>query len=192
MKVSVPVAIFFLLLLALVTSAQDLPDKIRGYKVYKAKVQVTTTADATTTGATDGDAVVKIGELRVIDVGLSGVTFEADADLGVISKSGRIDFLTFHDFRVNGVAIQFDEYTHSFDVKKGAAIKLPKSVQGFISTLNIAKGGYKEFAESKPMWNVTGTVFVFGKFKKFGFKFKRVVPVKISLAVANPIHRPSN
>ena len=102
-------------------------------------------------------------------------------------QSGRIDFLAFRDFRVNGVAIEFDEYTHSFDVKKGVAIRLPRPVQGFVSSLNIAKAVYKEMVESTPTWHVTGTVFVFGKFKKLGFKFKRVVPIEIELKVKNPL-----
>lgn len=176
-----------MLLLAFAAGAQDLPDKIRGYKVYKAKVHVTASTNTTTNVAADDDAVLRIDEPRVIDIGLTGVTFEANADLGVIPQSGRIDFLTFRDFRVNGVAVEFDEYTHSFDVKKGVAIKLPKPVRGFVSSLNIAKAVYKEMVETKPTWNVTGTVFVFGKFKKFGFKFKRVVPVKIELKVKNPL-----
>lgn len=187
MKLSASIASITLLLLAFATSGQDLPDKIRGYKVHKAKVQVTTTADATTSGTTDGDAIIKIGEPRVIDIGLSGVTFEADADLGVIQQNGRIDFLAFHDIRVNGVAVEFEEYTHSFDVKKGVAIKLPKPVRGFVSNLSVAKAAYKELIESKSTWKVTGTVFVFGKFKKFGFKFKRVVPVRVELKVKNPL-----
>jgi hypothetical protein len=185
MRFSAPLTVVYLLLFSLANSAQDYPDKIRGYKVYKAKVQITTSANTTTTS--DGGALIKIGEPRVIDVGLTGVTFEADAELGIIPQSGRIDFLTFHDFRVNGVAVEVDEYTHSFDVKKGVAIKLPKPVRGFVSSLNIAKTAYKEMVESKPTWNVSGTVFVFGKFKKFGFKFKRVVPVKIELKLANPL-----
>jgi hypothetical protein len=64
---------------------------------------------------------------------------------------------------------------------------LPQPVRGFVSSLNIAKAVYKEMVESKPTWNVSGTVFVFGKFKKFGFRFKRVVPVKIELKLANPL-----
>lgn len=189
MKVSAPLAIL-MLLLAFANHAQDLPDKIRGYKVYKAKIQVTASVDSTnsvTANTANGDAVVRIGTLRVIDVGLTGVTFEATADLGVIPQSGRIDFLDFHDFRVNGIAVEIDEYTNSFDVKKGVAIKLPKPVRGFVSSLNIAKAAYNELVESKPTWHVTGTAFVFGKFKKFGFKFKRVVPVKIELTVKNPL-----
>lgn len=180
-----------LLLFAFVTGAQDLPDKIRGYKVYKTQVRVATESAATTPNTNDGEAVVNISEPRIVDVALAGVTFEADADLGVIPQGGRIDFLTFRDFRVNGVAVEFDEYNYSFDVKKGVAMRLPKPVRGHVSSLNIAKAAYKEMVESKSTWEVTGTVFVFGKFKKFGLKFKRVVPVKISLVVANPIQKVS-
>lgn len=186
MRPSAPMASMILLLLAFATSAQDLPDKIRGYKVYKAKINVTTAVNAENNSSDDA-SVVKIGGPRVVDVGLTGATFETDAELGVIPESGRIDFLTFRDFRINGVAVEFDEYTHSFDVKKGVAIKLPKPVRGFVSNVNIAKAVYKEMIESKPVWNVTGTVFVFGKFRKYGFKFKRVVPVKIELIVKNPL-----
>lgn len=186
MRVLAPMATIMLLLFAFSGSAQDLPGKIRGYKVHNARVQVVTSAD-TTIGASNGDAVVKIGEPRIVDVGLTGVTFEADADLGVLPESGRIDFLMFRDFRVNGIAVAFDEYTNSFDAKKGVAIKLPKPVRGFVSSLSIAKAVYKEMVESKAIWNVTGTVFVFGKFKKYGLRFKRVVPVKIDLKVKNPL-----
>ncbi|MFN0138880.1 MAG: hypothetical protein ACKVQW_02180 [Pyrinomonadaceae bacterium] len=188
MKFSAPMASVILLLFAFVAGAQDLPDKIRGYKVHRAKVRVATASAATTPNANGlEEAVVKVGEPRIVDVALAGVTFEADADLGGIPQSGRVDFLTFRDFRVNGVAIEFDEYNHSFDVKKGVAMRLPKPVRGRVGSLNIAKAAYKETVESKSTWQVTGTVFVFGKFKKFGFKFKRVVPVQIELKVKNPL-----
>lgn len=187
MKVSASTAIVVLLLFAFVAGAQDLPDKIRGYKVHKTKVRVAAQSAATTPNTNEGEAVVKISDPRIVDIGLGGVTFEAEADLGVVPQSGRVDFLTFRDFRVNGVAIEFDEYDHSFDVKKGVAMKLPTSVRGRVSSLNIAKAAYREMVESKSTWQVTGTVFVFGKFKKFGFKFKRVVPVQIELKVKNPL-----
>ena len=41
--------------------------------------------------------------------------------------------------------------------------------------------------DPKKKWSVTGTVFVFGKFKKYGINFKRVVPIKIDLTIANPL-----
>jgi hypothetical protein len=37
------------------------------------------------------------------------------------------------------------------------------------------------------VWPVTGRVYVFGRFKKFLFSFKRVVPVELSLTLPNPL-----
>ena len=51
----------------------------------------------------------------------------------------------------------------------------------------MARAARRELIESKKEWQVTGTVFIFGKFKKFGFGFKRVVPVKINLKIDNPL-----
>jgi hypothetical protein len=45
----------------------------------------------------------------------------------------------------------------------------------------------REMRDSKKEWTITGRVFVFGKFRKFGFEHKRVVPIDIHLTVANPI-----
>jgi hypothetical protein len=49
------------------------------------------------------------------------------------------------------------------------------------------RGAVRELKDSKEEWSVTGRVFVFGKFKKFGFNFKRVVPVEINIKIKNPL-----
>jgi hypothetical protein len=48
-------------------------------------------------------------------------------------------------------------------------------------------GALGEWNDSKPTWPVTGRVDVFGQFKKFIFKSKRVVPVELSLSLPNPL-----
>ena len=68
---------------------------------------------------------------------------------------------------------------------------LPTPAKITINIANIAKAAYKELVDSKKDWIVTGTVFVFGKFKKFGFNFKRVVPIKIGLTIKNPLNSPA-
>lgn len=182
-----PTAAVLLLLLTCASIAQDLPDKIRGYKVYQAKVKVTASVEKTVVSASGDEAAVIVAPPRLVEVGLSGITFETEAEIGPAPQSGKVDFITFRDIRVNGVAVEIEEYSHPLEVKKGVAIKLPKPVRGFVSSLSVAKAVYKELVESKPTWNVTGTVFVFGKFKKYGLKFKRVVPVKVDLNVKNPL-----
>ena len=68
---------------------------------------------------------------------------------------------------------------------------LPTPAKITINTANIAKAAYKELVDSKKDWSVTGIVFVFGKFRKFGVSFKRVVPVKIDLTIKNPLNSPA-
>lgn len=167
-------------------AAQELPSKIRGYKVYNAKITVRSSDESKAPDA-EREAVITIGTPEVVDYGLTGITLEASAEIAVVDQSGRVDFLTFSNFRINGIAVEIEEYKHEFSFKKGESISLPKPARMFIGTLNLARSAKNELFGSKKKWNVTGTVFVFGKFKKYGFSFKRVVPIKIDLNIADPL-----
>ena len=81
--------------------AQELPSKIRGYPVHKTPIVVADTLAANE--STDTPAVVKLGEPDVTDVSLTGVTFELQGEITSLTQSGKVDFLTFHDFEVNGI-----------------------------------------------------------------------------------------
>lgn len=179
------VALF--LLLASTGSGQELPDNIRGYKVHKANIRVGTGSTSIGIVSDEPEAIVSLGDPDIVDFGLSGVTFEIKAEIGSIGQTGRVDFVTFKDFRINDTAISVEEYDHSFDFKKGVATRIPAPVRVFVSSKNIAKAAFKELVDAKKDWNITGTAFVFGKFKKFGFNFKRVVPVTINVKFKNPI-----
>jgi len=37
-------------------------------------------------------------------------------------------------------------------------------------------------------WPIVGVVYVFGRFNKSVFRFKRVIPVEINLTTPNPLH----
>lgn len=168
--------------------AQDLPKEIRGYKVYRAKITVKNKTDKT--GATDADeAFVKIGEPEVTNASITGLTLELSAEIDKLRQSGTIDFLTFTDFRVNDLQVEVEEYKESFEFKKDEIIALPKPVKIFVSVGQTLRGALKEMKESKKDWTVTGRVFVFGHFKKAGFKFKRVVPIEVNLTIKNPLRK---
>jgi len=167
---------------------QQLPDKIRGYRVHEAKIRVESGPSAASESGSQ-DAIVRINSPEIIDFGLSGVTFQVGAEIGAIGQSGNVDFLTFNDFRINGISVDIDEYPHSFVLKKNVITKLPKPAVVTIGSSGIAKAAYNEIVASRPRWAVTGTVFVFGKFKKFGIGFKRVVPVRLDLSIPNPLRR---
>ena len=177
-------------LLALVfthfAAAQGLPSKIRGYKVYDAKVTVTNTADAAAQKDLP-DATVRILDPTITGIGLSGAVVEVGAEITAINRSGSVDFMTCRDLRVNGIAIEIEEYAHPFAFKEGEKISLPTPAKISINTANLAKAAFRDLVDPKKDWAVTGTVFVFGKFKRFGLSFKRVVPVKIDLVIPNPL-----
>ena len=172
--------------LAFSAIAQDLPDKIRGYKVHNAKISVVTESDKTE-GKSKAEAFVKIGEPELTDISLSGITLELSAEIRSTEQSGKIDFIAFHDFRVDGLAVEIEEYKESFAFKKNQPLILPKPFIIILGASETLRGALKEIKKSRDEWTVTGRVFVFGRFKKFGFSFKRVVPVEINLKIKNPL-----
>lgn len=182
-----PIYCFLACLLFVIPAlSQDLPKEIRGYKVFKSKISVKNATDKTTEKE-PFEAAVKIGDPDVVDVSLTGITFDITAEIRAFEQSGKVDFLTFHDLRVNGLEVEVDEYREHFAFKKGEMVLLPKPARLFLGTGQVLKAAWKEMTESKKEWRITGRVFVFGKFRKMGFNFKRVVPVDIDLKIKNPV-----
>lgn len=166
-------------------AAQDLPKEIRGYKVKKAGITITNLP----AGVDDGirDAKVVIGDPELVDISLSGITFEVSAELEPLENSGKVDFLTFHDIRINGITVNVGEYKEAFNFKKGQRVKLPNPARVFLRNDRMMRATWKEFRENKDDWTVTGRMFVFGRFRKFGIDFKRVVLVDINFRIKNPL-----
>lgn len=166
------------------TFAQDLPKTIRGYKVHRADVAIQASPHTATSGPA---SLVTIGDPKLTEISLAGITFEVPARISGVPESGRVDFLDFHDFRVNGLKVDVEEYRTPFSLKKNEEIVLPKPATLFIGSGQVLNAAWKEFSGSDEDWLVTGRVFVFGRFRKFGFEFKRVVPIDISLKIGNPL-----
>jgi hypothetical protein len=173
-------ALFLLILLSFPTFSQSLPDKIRGYKVYRDKVSVNTKP-------ADSDATVRIGDPEVVDVSLDGITFELPAELTAKGQSGKVDFVTFHDVRINGIKVEPEEYSFKFEFRKGELVTLPNSIRIVLPASGMVKAAWQEMTESRAEWKITGRVFVFGKFRRYGFFHKRVVPIDISFTMPNPV-----
>lgn len=166
--------------------AQEMPDKIRGYKVYKEKVVVQ--SDRAGPAANEDLRVeVNFDEPAVTDLSLLGVTFDLGGELTVFGQSGTVDFISFKGFKVNDVSVAIEEYREAFDFKKGETQKLKKPVKIFVGAGGILSGALKEWRDSKKIWTVRGRVLVFGRFNKFGIKFKRVIPVDVDLLIENPL-----
>lgn len=175
-----------LLLLALAAGAisQDLPDKIRGYKVYADKISVSA---GTPDKARHADASVKIGDPTLIEAGLTGIVFELPAEVIAARQSGKVDFFSFHEVKVNGISVDVEEYRHPFSFKKGESVLLPKPARISLPVTSVVEAAWQEMSDSKADWTVTGRVFVFGRFRKFGMYHKRVVPVDFEVKIKNPL-----
>jgi hypothetical protein len=166
-------------------SAQDLPGKIRGYKVYKEKIVV---VDETGSKVNDNSKVeIKMENPEFADISASGVKLEVGGEITVFGQSGTIDFITFSDFQINGVKVEIEEYRERLDFQKNTAFKLKKPLEVFVSHAQTLRAAWKEAANSRDEWLVEGKVFVFGRFRKFGFNFKRVIPVEVKIKIPNPV-----
>jgi len=178
-----------ILLFAFGIFAQNLPDEIRGYKVHNAKISVTNKTDKPENKdeKDKSEAFARLTEPDLTDTSLTGLTFEISAEIDPLEYKGKVDFLTFKDFKVNGLNVEIEEYTNSFEFKKKQAITLPQPIKIFLGSGQALKGALGEIRNSKEEWTVTGTVFVFGRFKKWGFNVKRVVPVEVNVKIKNPL-----
>lgn len=189
-----------LALLGLITGAaaqqptpaeRSYPKEIRGYKVERAKVEIKRQRDEgearKANGSGDADALIQFGEPRVVRVTPLGLTLEVPVTVAAVKQGGHVDFLTFEEMVVNGTTVSVDEYDHPFELPNKSAVTLPVPIRLFISTPNVLLGALDEWNNSKEAWPVTGRVYVFGRFKKFLFQFKRAVPIELSLSLSNPL-----
>lgn len=181
-------SVIFIFLISAPASAQQpdvpLPKKIRGYKVYDEILKYEFPAD----GEAESEEFTAVVEKPVLkDISLSGLEFELDAEITSLERSATIETISFHDFRVNDIPVTVRELNKSFALKKGIAVRLPNPVTVKLSALGMVRGAWNELRDSKEKWTITGRIFVFGKFKKFGFNFKRVVPVDVVITIDNPV-----
>lgn len=173
------------------TQPRAYPKEIRGYKLARAKVEIKRSAGATKgsdeQAATDADALIQFGEARVVSTTPLGLTLEVPVTVAAVKQGGRVDFLTFEDMVVNGMPVTIEDYMHSFELPNKEAVSLPQPVRLFISSPRAIVGAINDWSNPQATWPVTGRVYVFGRFKKFIFTAKRVVPVELNLTLPNPL-----
>lgn len=172
--------------LSLNTLGQTLPKEIRGYKVHEAAIRVTISTGPIEK-AENSDVAVRLGTPTFVDLSLSGLTLKVEAEVRTARQSGSVELVMFRDFTVNGLAVDIEEYTNKFSVgPKGSSI-IPKPIKVHLRTPTVAKAAYRELIGSNKEWTVAGTVFVFGRFRRLGMNFKRILPVKVAFFIPNPI-----
>lgn len=169
--------------------ARRYPKEIRGYKVERARVEIKKREgkEEDSNASADMDALIQLGEPRVAGLTPLGITLEIPVTVAAVKQGGRVDFLTFEDMTVNGTSVTVNEYRHAFDLPNARSITLPEPIRIYVSTPGVLWGALGEWSQPKDVWPVMGRVYVFGRFKKFLFKFKRVVPVELNLSFKNPL-----
>ena len=173
------------------SGARDYPKEIRGYKVERAEVELKRRRageeDRAASAAPGEPSLITLGEPKVTSISPLGVYLEVPVTVAAVKQGGRVDFLTFEEMVVNGTPVTIDEYRHSFELPNDRPVTLPDPVTLYISTPRALFGALGEWSAPKDIWPVTGRVYVFGRFKKFFFTFKRVVPVELTLSFRNPL-----
>lgn len=163
-----------------------LPEKIRGYKVHDEILKYTFPAE---NGSEPKEFTAVIDDPVLKGVTFTGLSFSLDAEITSLKQSGTIEMISFHDFQVNDIPVTVNELAEAFILKKGAAVRLPEPVIIELSAIGLVRGAWQELRDSKEKWTITGRIFVSGKFKKFGFSFKRVVPIDVAVTIENPIRQ---
>jgi len=191
--------------LALLTSSivvaqpEKYPKELRGYKVERTAVEMKLPdkthrieVDRDVESNPEVDQLITFGAAHLARITPLGITFEVPIVVAPVKQSGHVEFLTFEDMSVNDHAVEIEEYQHSFDLpnKKPLTLKTPLRFYIYLPTAVLAAAD--EWSGSKETWPVTGRVYVFGKFKKALFSFKRCVPVELNLTMKNPVRQGGN
>ncbi len=173
------------------------PKEIRGYKVERTVVQIKkpgatkkdskSPRDREAGSDSDVDTLIQLGEPKLARLTPLGITFEVPVVVAPVKQSGHVEFLLFEDMVVNGTPVEIDEYRRDFNLPAKKPLTLREPLQFYVYLPRAALAAIDEWSDSKPTWLVTGRVYVFGRFKKGIFSFKRCVPVELNLVMRNPL-----
>lgn len=135
----------------------------------------------------DEDALIQLGTPQLASVTSLGITLEVPIVVSPVKRSGRVDFLIFEDMVVNGTSVEIDEYHRAFDLPNKDPLTLHEPLRFYISLPSAVLAAIGEWSDSKETWLVTGRIYVFGKYKKAMFSFKRCIPVELKVTMRNPL-----
>ena len=194
---SIPATVpwFCLLVFGITTFGQTptYPKEIRGYKVERAVVEIKKPlkrANETNTkveAESDAEQLIRFGDPQLASITPLGISLAIPLVVSPVQQKGRADFLVFEDMVVNGTPVQIDEYQRSFDLPNKEQLVLAEPLKFYIHLPSAVLAAIDEWSNSKEIWFVTGRVYVFGKFKKSIFSFKRCIPVELNFTIRNPL-----
>ncbi len=186
--------------------ARSYPKELRGYKVERTVVEIkkpetkSSKSGSNSQNRNDGnqsesadssegdvDELIQLGKPQLARVTPLGITFEVPIVVAPVKQSGHVDFLVFEEMVVNRTSVNIDEYHRAFDLPNKQPLTLREPLRFYIYLPSAMLAALGDWSDAKETWPVTGRVYVFGKFKKGLFSFKRVVPVELNLTMRNPL-----
>jgi hypothetical protein len=175
------------------TQQPTYPRELRGYKVERAAVEMKNDKkekkDNGQNSDANLDALIRFGEVRLARVTPLGISLEIPIVVAPVRQNGHVDFLLFEDMVVNGTSVQIDEYHRPFDLPNKGDLVLDEPLKFYVYLPNAMLAALGEWTDSRETWRVTGRVYVFGKYKKSLFNFKRAIPVELDLMMRNPLRK---
>ena len=137
--------------------------------------------------APGSNELIRFGKVRVARITRSGVNIELPIVVSPVKQKGQVDFLVFEDIVVNGTPVRIDEYHRQFDLPNRKELILKEPLKFFVSLPNAMLAAIGEWVNSQEKWRVTGRIYVFGRYRKFLFSFKRTIPVELDMTIQNPL-----
>ena len=175
------------------------PKEMRGYKIERAAVELKrsprkskpkpNSPESDEATSADDEQLIRFGDPALASASLLGITFEVPIVVSPVKQKGRVDFLLFENMSFNGTTVDVDEYHREFDLPNDDPLTLSEPLRVYIYLPRAVLAAVDEWNESKKTWIVTGRIYVFGKFKKSIFTFKRCIPVELKLTMQNPLNK---
>jgi hypothetical protein len=191
MLLRIPILLAFLFATQLAVGQRTYPEKIRGYKVERAVVEVKKPDSKKNNGERQPseDDLIKFGDPRLVSATPLGIKLEVPMVIAPVKQKGKVHFLAFEEIVINGTPVEIEDYKHKFKLSDKESRVLKEPLRFFIYLPNALLAAIGEWTGSKENWLVTGRVYVFGEFKKAIFNFKRCIPVELNLTMRNPLRR---
>jgi len=164
------------------------PKEIRGYKVERAAVELRETKQKNAQQNTTPQ-LITFGSPRVAAITPLGITLEIPVVVAPVKQKGHVDFLVFEKMKVNDTSVEIDEYHRAFDLPNKKPLTLKEPLRFYVYLPNAIMVAIDDLTNTAKEWPITGIVYVFGKFNRSVFRFKRVIPVEINMTTPNPLHK---
>ncbi|MBI4469258.1 MAG: hypothetical protein HY650_08065 [Acidobacteria bacterium] len=155
------------------------PTKIDGYQVYR--------PDKDEAGVIEFYDLIDITGVTPRQLTTDSLTVGLRIVLHPVEISGEIEVLRFEDMKLNGVPFQIAEVRSTFPLPAKEPKPLPEDLALTVRFSEVGPALLRNLLEPDKDLMIEGNALIFGRFRKFGIPFKRVVPVELKTRRPSPL-----